>query len=410
MNWYYLNGENRSGPFSNKTMKELRACGMLADDTPVAREGAEEWTTFLEAFRNPTVAPAPPPSPSVNPPAKSGSIAGNAWSRVADGVSSAAGLEKLEGHGAKSLFGALFSKRTIEEIEESFAQGTGQTTPQLKNVSADWPAPWVFMRLLSFSIVVTIGFYWALQRFENIRLYPGWLFMGAFAVPISVMFFFIETNVLRNISLYRVLKLFFFGGLISLIFALFLFEMTAAATDWFGAMAAGPVEELAKLLAVVFVAKQWKNVHWTLNGMLLGAAVGAGFAAFETAGYIFEHAINGGSDIGVMLMRALCTPFTHIIWTACTAGALWRYKGERNFEFGMLKEWSVLRILLLVIALHAIWNSPLTVPLVGGLSAFALKSLILGVIGWLLVLMLIQSGLGQVRKAITADESADSQA
>lgn len=109
-------------------------------------------------------------------------------------------------------------------------------------------------------------------------------------------------------------------------------------------------------------------------------------------------------------MRALCTPFTHIIWTACTAGALWRYKGKRNFEFGMLKEWPVLRILLFVIALHAIWNSPLTMPLVGGVSAFALKSLILGVIGWLLVLMLIQSGLGQVRKAITADESADSQA
>jgi RsiW-degrading membrane proteinase PrsW (M82 family) len=324
-------------------------------------------------------------------------------------VSSAAGLEKLEGHGAKTLFGALFRKRTIEEVEDSFAVGTLNMTPRLKDVSAEWPAPWVFMRLLSFSIVVTIGFYWALQRFENIKLYPGWLFMGAFAVPISVMFFFVETNVLRNISLYRVLKLFFFGGLISLIFALFLFEMTAAA-EWFGAMAAGPVEELAKLLAVVFVAKQWKNMHWTLNGMLLGAAVGAGFAAFETAGYIFENLINGGSDIIVMLIRAMNAPFTHIIWTACTAGALWRYKGERNFEFGMLKEWPVLRILLFVIGLHAIWNSPLTVPLVGGLSAFALKSLILGVIGWLLVLMLIQSGLGQVRKAITADESTDSQA
>jgi RsiW-degrading membrane proteinase PrsW (M82 family) len=404
MQWYYMNGENRVGPFSVNTLKELRVCGMLADDTLVAREGAEIWTSFIEAFRNPAV--TPPASPST----KGSSLAGNAWSRVSDGVSSAAGLEKLEGHGAKNLFGSLFRKRTIEEMENSFAIGTGYTTPPLKDVSADWPAPWVFMRLLSFSFVVTIGFYWALQRFENIKLYPGWLFMGAFAVPISVMFFFVETNVLRNISLYRVLKLFFFGGLISLIFALFLFEMTAAATEWFGAMAAGPVEELAKLLAVVFVAKQWKGTPWTLNGMLLGAAVGAGFAAFETAGYIFEYAINGGSDIGVMLMRALCTPFTHIIWTACTAGALWRYKGERNFEFGMLKEWPVLRILLFVIALHAIWNSPLTVPLVGGLSAFALKSLILGVIGWLLVLMLIQSGLGQVRKAITADESADSQA
>lgn len=403
MTWYYMNGEKTCGPFSENTLKELWVCGMLTDDTLVAREGAEDWTSFIEAFRNPTITHPAPPS------AKRSSLAGNAWSRVSDGVSSVTGLEKLEGHGAKSLFGSLFSKRTIEEMENSFAIGTGHTTPSLKDVSVEWPTPWVFMRLLSFSIVVTIGFYWALQRFENIKLYPGWLFMGAFAVPISVMFFFVETNVIRNISLYRVLKLFFFGGLISLIFALFLFEMTAAA-EWFGAMAAGPVEELAKLLAVVFIAKQWKGTPWTLNGMLLGAAVGAGFAAFETAGYIFENLIHGGSDIGVMLMRALCTPFTHIIWTACTAGALWRYKGKRNFEFGMLKEWPVLRILLFVIALHAIWNSPLTMPLVGGVSAFALKSLILGVIGWLLVLMLIQSGLGQVRKAITADESADSQA
>jgi RsiW-degrading membrane proteinase PrsW (M82 family) len=291
-------------------------------------------------------------------------------------------------------------------MENSFAVGTGHTTPPLKDVSVEWPAPWVFMRLLSFSIVVTIGFYWALQRFENIKLYPGWLFMGAFAVPVSVLFFFVETNVLKNISLYRVLKLFFFGGLISLIFALFLFEITSA-SEWFGAMAAGPVEELAKLLAVVFVAKQWKSMHWTLNGMLLGAAVGAGFAAFETAGYIFEYAIKGESDIVVMLLRAMNAPFSHIIWTACTAGALWRFKGERDFDFGMLKEWQVLRILLFVMALHATWNSPLTVPLVGDLLGFLLKSLILGVIGWLLVLMLIQSGLSQVKSAKVSGESTD---
>jgi RsiW-degrading membrane proteinase PrsW (M82 family) len=392
MNWYYSDGNKAVGPLAEATMMELRACGMLTDATQVAKEGADEWTNYADAFKDAVKLPPVPPKQ------KGPSLVVNTWSRVTDGVSSATGLEKLEGHGAKSLFGALFSKRTIEEIEDSFAVGTANTTPTLKNVSADWPAPWVFMRLLSFSIVVTIGFYWALQRFDNIKLYPGWLFMGAFAVPISVMFFFVETNVLRNISLYRVLKLFFFGGLISLIFALFLFEMTAAA-EWFGAMSAGPVEELAKLLAVAFVAKQWKNMHWTLNGMLLGAAVGAGFAAFETAGYIFEYAIKDGSDIQVMLLRAMTTPFTHIIYTACTAGALWRFKGERDFDFSMLKEWPVLRILLFVMALHAIWNSPLSVPLFGGLSGILLKSLILGVIGWLLVLMLIQSGLAQVKKA-----------
>jgi RsiW-degrading membrane proteinase PrsW (M82 family) len=76
----------------------------------------------------------------------------------------------------------------------------------------------------------------------------------------------------------------------------------------------------------------------------------------------------------------------------------------------MLKEWPVLRVLLFVMALHATWNSPLTVPLVGDLLGFLLKSLILGVIGWLLVLMLIQSGLGQVKNAAVTEGPADNQA
>lgn len=389
-NWYYLNGKKPTGPLSKGSMMELRFCGLLSDDTPVAKEGSGEWLAYADAFKDLADA-TPVPGKQTGQ-----SLAGSAWSRVADGVSNATGLEKLEGNGAKQLFGALFQKRTLEEMEDSFAVGTGLTTPDIQKVCAEWPAPWVFMRLLSFSVIVTIGFYWALQRFENIKLYPGWLFMGAFAVPVSVMFFFIETNVLRNISFYRVMKLLVFGGLVSLIFALFLFETTAAA-QWFGAMAAGPVEELAKLMAVVFVAKQWKHMHYTLNGMLLGAAVGAGFAAFETAGYIFEHAISGGSDTAIMILRAMTTPFTHIIWTSATVGALWRFKGERDFGFGMLKEWPVLRILLFVMALHALWNSPLVFPLVGDFLGNVLKFLILGATGWLLVLMLIQSGLNQVK-------------
>jgi RsiW-degrading membrane proteinase PrsW (M82 family) len=396
MNWYYSDGEKTVGPLAQGTMMELRACGMLAEDTQVVLEGTEDWLPYADAFKDSVKLPPVPAK------TKASSLAGNAWSKVADGVSSAAGLEKLEGSGAKGLMGQLFQKRTIEDLDDSFAVGTALTTPELREVSTEWPAPWVFLRLLTFTVVITIGFYWAFQRFDNIRLYPGWLFMGAFAVPFSVMFFFIETNVLRNISFYRVLKLVFFGGLISLIFALFLFEVTAAA-EWFGAMAAGPVEELAKILAVVFFARHWKNLHWQLNGLLLGAAVGAGFAAFETAGYIFQYMDNGnegeGDDTVVMILRALTAPFTHIIWTAATVGALWRFKGQRDFTFGMLKEWPVLRVIVFVMALHALWNSPLYVPFVGDFLGLVLKWLILGAVGWILVLLLIQSGLAQVKKA-----------
>ena len=392
MNWYYSDGEKTIGPLAEASMMELRACGMLAADTQVLREGTQEWVPHDEAFKDRI---SLPPVPGKTP---AGSLAGNTWSKVAGSVSSAAGLEKLEGDEAKGLFGSLFQKRTLEDLEESFAVGTRVTTPSLDQVLPGWPAPWVFMRLLGFSVIATIGFFWAINRFENFLLYPGWLFMGAFAIPFSVMIFFMETNVLKNVSFYRVLKLVFLGGLMSLVFALLLFETTAA-HRWFGAVAAGPVEELAKLLAVVFVAKKWQQMHWTLNGMLLGAAVGAGFAAFETAGYILSTAISGSSDTEVMILRAFCSPFTHIIWTAASAGALWRFMGTNPFSFGMLKEWPVLRVLLIVIGLHALWNSPLMFPLMGDFLGHVVKWLILGLVGWILVLLLIQDGLNQVKKA-----------
>jgi len=399
MNWYYSDNEKAVGPLAEATMMELRACGMLAADTQVAKEGTEEWFLFDDVFNNPIKLPPVPGG------TQAASISESAWSRVAGGVSSAAGLEKLEGASAKGLFGQLFQKRTIEDLEEHFAVGTTTTTPALDQVQTGWPAPWVFMRLLCFSVITTIGFFWAISRFDNFLLYPGWLFMGAFAVPFSVMIFFLETNILRNVSIYRVLKLLFLGGLMSLVFALVLYEMTSA-DRWFGAMAAGPLEELAKLLAVVLVARKWNRMHWTLNGMLLGAAVGAGFAAFETAGYILSTAVNGADETGVMILRALSTPFTHIIWTAATAGALWRFMGTKSFSFGMLKEWPVLRILLFVIGLHVLWNSPLMIPMLGDFMGYVVKWLILGIVGWILIILLIQDGLNQVKKAQAADGTA----
>lgn len=396
MNWYYAEGEKTVGPLTIDTMRQLHSCGMVIAETLVAREGSQQWTTYAEAFK---AMPGPPPVPGAPP-----SVPVSAWSRVATGVSSAAGLEKLDGNAAKSVFSGALKNKTVEELEEVFAVGTQRTTPPLASVSAAWPTPWVFMRLLMFSVIATVGFYWALTRFDNPNLYPGWLFMGAFAVPFSVMVFFLETNVLHNVSFHRVLKSFFMGGLLSLIFANTLFESTAAA-EHFGAVSAGPIEELAKILAVVFIARTWGHLKWTLNGMLLGAAVGAGFAAFETAGYILGYAMDGVSTSETMIMRACTAPFTHVIWTAASAAALWKHKGGKAFTPAMLIHGPVLRVLLFVMALHAIWNSSLTVPFVGGLTAIGLKSLILGIIGWILVLLLIQSGLNQVKAAQSTEQA-----
>jgi RsiW-degrading membrane proteinase PrsW (M82 family) len=184
------------------------------------------------------------------------------------------------------------------------------------------------------------------------------------------------------------------GGLFSLVLSLFIFELSDL-HSWIGAMSAGFVEEAGKLLAVIFLVRHWKSYNWILNGMLFGAAVGVGFAAFETAGYVFRS-IGAGEE--TMILRGLLAPFGHPIWTALAAGALWMVKGDRVFAWSMLKDPRFLRVFAFSVGLHVLWNSPMSVPLLGGMTGKLAFLMILGFIGWLLVLMLVQAGIKQVRQ------------
>ena len=70
--------------------------------------------------------------------------------------------------------------------------------------------------------------------------------------------------------------------------------------------------------------------------MLFGAAIGAGFACFESAGYAFHYLLTAPESLfsdqrfnvpaatEVIVVRGLLAPFGHVVWTALAAGALWR--------------------------------------------------------------------------------------
>lgn len=320
------------------------------------------------------------------------------FSGIAEKVSNASGLEKLEGFSIKKLFSEVFRKHTPSEIEEHFAAGTASTTPELSEVQVGWPTPWAFFRVLTLACLAALGFYWAITIFNNPKLIPGWIFVGCFGMPVAALIFFMEVNVLKNISIYRIVILVVSGGLFSLIISLLLFSLTFLG-NWMGSMSAGIIEEIGKLLAVVFFTRKWDRFPWVVNGMLFGAAIGTGFSAFETAGYVFVTLASGGDTEGVMMLRAFLSPMTHTIWTAAVAGALWRVKGSRKFHFSMMKDWRFLRIFLMVMGLHIIWNSPLTIPMLGETVGYFGLRIFLGLVGWLVVLLLLQSGLREVGNA-----------
>ncbi len=56
----------------------------------------------------------------------------------------------------------------------------------------------------------------------------------------------------------------------------------------------GLIEEAAKAIIVAVFLFKSKRSNYILDGLLIGAAVGTGFAAFETAGYILRFGLNSG--------------------------------------------------------------------------------------------------------------------
>jgi RsiW-degrading membrane proteinase PrsW (M82 family) len=365
----------------------------------------------------------------------------NLLSNLGSRLNKLTSTDKLEGFSLAELFSEVFKGRKPGEIDEYFAIGTARTTPALEDVKTGWPKPWFFMRVLIFMAGVYFVFYKLLDVFglSGGRTLPGLTVIGSLVIPLAMVFLFWELNAPRNVSFPMVLILVCLGGAASMFVAFIGFDI--ANLDWLGASSAGIIEETGKLLAVVLVVRNLKY-KYILNGILFGAAIGAGFSAFETAGYAlmdgffdgflraqlsqmldaikkdefgqfvegfrayvsgtglprwFAAAVFNGHDDMLTLLhrRAYLTPFGgHIVWTAIAAGALWRVKQDQPFRLNMLFDPLFLRTFSIPVLLHMIWNSPLL--RFEGLLGLA-KYIVLGVIAWYVAFLLVQQGLRQIR-------------
>lgn len=313
---------------------------------------------------------------------------------------------KVEIH-AKDLFSDVFKKHTQEEKDALFVAGTSKTTPKESEMIAEWPRPWLFSRVFLMFAIVFAGLYFMVMKMGNSNGIPGAMFVGALLVPLTVIIFFWETNIPRNISIVDVISVFFVGGVFSLVATLLLHEIfPVGELNYAGATIVGFVEEAAKALLVAYYIKK-RNTKYKLNGLLLGACVGGGFAVFETAGYAF----NGFFSTAVSAMSAGYAPWNyalnammhslflrgvlaiggHVLWTAISGVGLIVAKGEEPLETKHILSGKFLKFFVLVTALHAVWDMPISFGeehhlVQWGLTAIAVAT----------ALVLLSSGLKQV--------------
>ena len=123
----------------------------------------------------------------------------------------------------------------------------------------------------------------------------------------------------------------------------------------------GLIEEAAKLLALLFVARHLAR-HTVRDGIVLGATVGFGFAALESSGYALSALlVTQGSQVSLSLsnlvftefVRGILSPVGHGLWTAILGGALFGASRDGRLRFTR----GVFGAYLLVSVLHALWDS-----------------------------------------------------
>ncbi len=193
---------------------------------------------------------------------------------------------------------------------------------------------------------------------DDTILVPNLILLGSFLVPVCTVLFVLGRPREAHLSIEAIILGFLAGGTAGVV--LTGTTEVYVLPDHFGTNALiGLIEESGKALILVAVAVLVK-VRVPRDGMVLGATVGAGYSAFESAGYALGALIQYSDDHPLLnvlqteAMRAVLAPFGHITWTAILGGAIFasawttgRFRVDRR----------VLWTFLGVAALHACWDA-----------------------------------------------------
>ncbi|NJP92802.1 PrsW family intramembrane metalloprotease [Nonomuraea sp. FMUSA5-5] len=219
----------------------------------------------------------------------------------------------------------------------------------------------------------------------NANLVPTIILVGSFLVPVTfVTFAFRRAD--EVITAQRIFTAFVYGGVLGVLGASLLESALLTHMSSWGYLAIGAIEEGVKLAVLWLLARRlpWYGAR---DGMVLGAAVGFGFAAFESAGYAF-NALFTSSGLSLLdlveteALRAVLAPVGHGLWTALLGGVLFAtaarirpahlgtgYPGTDYLSAGhpgtgrprLRPSRALLGWYAVVVLLHALWDASQTV-------------------------------------------------
>ena len=197
---------------------------------------------------------------------------------------------------------------------------------------------------------------------QNPNLYPTVILIGNFLIPVVFVTFLYHHQHLSALTLPTVAQSFFIGGLLGVLLASILEPVLVpvpanpnAGLPLSSAMIVGLVEEGCKIAAVAWLSRCVRH-NSQMDGLLLGAAVGMGFAALESMGYAFSIFVMSRGQVGASIMetllRGVLSPFGHGCWTGILGAVLFRQSAPNDFRING----PVVLTYLFVTVLHGLWD------------------------------------------------------
>lgn len=216
----------------------------------------------------------------------------------------------------------------------------------------------------------------------NPILFPTVVMVGSFTVPTAFVVFFYERRHWSSLKISTTALSFLYGGILGVFASSLLEPIFVGSLNPITSFLVGLIEEFAKVLGILVIARHLSHDS-EIDGLILGAAAGMGFAALESTGYSFTTFLATGGSFStvvfVTLMRGLLSPLGHGTWTAILAGVLFRETRAMRFHINL----KVIVAYLGVAALHGLWDG---LPIVIGIFSSSnfylfLSQAVVGAIG-----------------------------
>jgi RsiW-degrading membrane proteinase PrsW (M82 family) len=215
---------------------------------------------------------------------------------------------------------------------------------------------WRWLKLLCLGAITWIVTVVALGVTQDPNLIPLTVTTGGFVVPVCGAIYVFDRLYDSAFPPVTIVEAFALGGSLGVLLAVFgeYLLLGGGGSQYLGV---GLIEEAAKLAVLWLVARRL-GTYSIRDGIVLGVAVGFGFASFESSGYALvslfgAHGLELRNMVSTVLERGLLAPVGHGLWTGILGGVLFMAARDGRLRLAG----SVVATYLFVALLHALFDS-----------------------------------------------------